>query len=250
MDSQVQAILSKKIGGVYCFSYNGERYWLKAFGEDKNNVVRRLSNIFCKLFKFDILKNNSSSMNMNQRLNHEKEIIKLLNNSSDLAPKIIKEDEGYFITKDAGDSLKSVKNDKLNEAILNEVFQGLMNIHRMNLSHGRPAMRDILLGECNELVFIDFEEAAIEPSVQLKARDFMLLIIDLATLELNNDLFDKVISFWLKKENQDVIDAFFKLYTMLNKVKFLARVILLVKPRNRLSNSIIKALDSLDRISK
>ncbi len=249
MDSQVQDILSKKTGGVYCFSYNGERYWIKAFGENKNNFVRKLSNTLCKLFKVDFFKNNASSMNENQRLNHEREVIKLINKSSDLAPKVVKEGEGYFITKDSGTSLKSVKKDRLNQAILDKIFQGLMKLHRMNFSHGRPAIRDILLSESNELVFIDFEEASIEPSAQLKARDFMLMIIDLETLGLNNDLLDRAISVWLKEEDQDVIDAFFKLYAILHKVKFLAKIILFAKPRNRLSQSILKALDSIDRVS-
>lgn len=246
MDYQVQEILSKKAGGVYCFSYNGERYWLKAFGEDKNNFVRKSGNMIFKLFESDYFKNNASSMNMNQRIEFEKKVIKRINKSSSLAPNIIKEGDGYFITKDSGTSLKNVKKEKINDGVLNEIFQGLMSIHRMNLSHGRPALRDLLLSDSNELVFIDFEEASIDPSAQLKARDFMLMIIDLETLGLSNDVLEKAITTWLKKEEQDVIDAFLKLYNILNKAKFLAKIILIVKPKNKLSYSIIKALEDLE----
>tara|TARA_Y100000588_G_scaffold274362_1_gene290365 strand:- start:292 stop:1098 length:807 start_codon:yes stop_codon:yes gene_type:complete len=246
MDYQVQEILSKKTGGVYCFSYNDECYWLKAFGEDKNNFVRKSSNMISKLFKSDYFKNNASSMNMNQRIEFEKKVIKLIDKSSSLVPNLIKEGDGYFVTKDSGTNLKNVKKERLNEGILNKIFQGLMTIHRMNVSHGRPAMRDILLSDSNEVVFIDFEEASINPSAQLKARDFMLLIIDLESLGLMNDLLEKTITNWLKKEEQDVIDAFLKLYNILNKAKILAKFVLIVKPKNNLSYSIIKTLEDLD----
>lgn len=247
---EAEELAAERQAGVHSFKSNGRVYWLKIAGEEKSNFVRKLSNLFFKLFQIDCLRTNASGMTSALRLEHEKRVIQHLNQKGSPVPQIVCEGDNYFVTNDAGVPLNLAAKEIFTEAFLGRIFFSLRRIHEEGVAHGRPSVRDIIVDDKKDLSFVDFEESVMNPSAAIKARDFMLMILDLERLDLAEQTKRDTITRWLKYEEKEVFREFRKLVLLLKIIRHPAKLILIFKPRNRLSRQIIQSASILEAALK
>lgn len=245
LEDEISTLLMEHDQGVHWFKSNGDLYWLKIAGEEKNSFFLRLSNICQKIFHFDFLKTNATGMSPQLRLEHEKKVISYLSNKLQVVPDIVCEGEGFFVTRDLGLPLNEAPREIFSRQFLQSLFMHLMDIHKHGVAHGRPSMRDIVVSQNRQLTFIDFEESAVKPSPSVMARDFIFMILDLERINLGKELKKEAIKFWLKHEDHTIVKAFIKQTWFLRKSSYLARLVLLFKPSNRLSRQIVQTSEAI-----
>ncbi|NCG08454.1 MAG: hypothetical protein GWO81_02615 [Verrucomicrobia bacterium] len=245
-----EALLVQNEQGVYSFKTNGDVYWLKIAGEEKSNFVRKLSSSFHACFKINYLRTNASGMSPWERLQHEKQVIHHLGAKGTSVPLMVCEGNNYFVTQDAGVPLHAAPQEILTSEFLQRLFVGLMQLHQLRVAHGRPSVRDLVVNEKKDITFVDFEESQINPGPAMKARDFMLMILDLERLNLSGEKISDAITHWLEYEEKEVFREFRKLVLLLKIIRHPAKLILIFKPRNRLSRQIIQSASILEAVLK
>lgn len=127
---------------IYKFSYEGRDYWLKQ--------PEKLSGVWLLL-------------KPNPKKSFENELATLLTLAKQNAPvpNVVYHGKDFFVLEDAGKSLSHwmdkphcSEEDKF--SILEDAIQALIGLHKTDLVHGRPAIRDIVWHE-GKIAFLDFE---------------------------------------------------------------------------------------------
>lgn len=157
---------------VHCFEYKGNKYWLKQ-PEHPRGIERLLKARPKQLFQ------------------NELRTLLYLENKRAPVPHLLVATDHYFVLEDAGETLNHllpIKSAVEKQQILQDVVIALTNLHKMDLVHGRPAIRDIAWD--NGIVrFIDFENHAHTRDLTWKKmRDILVFMHSLCRTK---DLTDK-----------------------------------------------------------
>ncbi|QIA62123.1 hypothetical protein GT360_00500 [Vibrio astriarenae] len=245
LELAAQNIAKESTAGVYKLTHEENTYWVKVCGEDKSNLVRAIST---KLAKFESLSyfRSNAALDTKVRFNHEKTTIQYLYQEGLNVPHILVDSDDFFVTPNAGVSLDRAPKEYFKGELLNTLFTQFGEMHNRDIVHGRPAMRDILVDEEQNITLVDFEESVLSANSQLKARDIFLLLMDLCRIEhLTNKQKIKAVTLWKEIVSEADWQALQKMCRTLSHFQFLAHVVLKFKPRNRTSNQILATLSLL-----
>lgn len=143
LSKYVEQLLQEKSDvRIFSFEYEGKRYWLKQ--------TEKLS------FIWRLLKSNPE-----ETLKREITRLQDLNTKSAPVPKLILFGDNFFVTENMGESANHlVENGNLSIERRNQVLldcaKALADLHKQNIAHGRPALRDMIWQE-GKVAFVDFE---------------------------------------------------------------------------------------------
>lgn len=242
LKESAEDIALNNTAGVYKLIKDNTTYWVKVCGENKSNFVRHISSFISKAESLSFLKTNAL-LSPAERFEHEKLIISHLKEKGFPVPKIVDENEDYFITMDAGTPFEQVDPALINEQLIEQLLTIFSVLHENDFAHGRPALRDILVNENNEVQLIDFEEATLKANSKLKARDVFLLLMDLHRIEsISQEAILKALFMWKDRVTEQDWSALISMGNRLRKISFIAKVILKFKPRNKTSIQILSEL--------
>ncbi|QLB12978.1 hypothetical protein EV697_102346 [Bisgaardia hudsonensis] len=158
-------LVSQKGKRIYCFQYNAQSYWLKQ-PEELKGIWRIL------------------------KPNPKKSFIRELNKLKFLAeqkapvPELVCSGKDFLVLKDSGKTVSWWMVNcscpiKMKNNILIDVINAILSLHKMNLTHGRPAIRDIIWNN-GEVLFIDFESPNIKKDLfYQRKRDILLFVYSL-----------------------------------------------------------------------
>ncbi|MBE8167650.1 MAG: serine/threonine protein phosphatase [Shewanella sp.] len=146
---------------IFSFEYQGQKYWLKQAEKLKG---------FMRVLKGDAQKALVREICTLQRLSSKQAAV----------PKIVCHDVDFFVLEDSGKTVKDWLSSHITpinmQHIINDSSKALATLHSKDLSHGRPALRDICWDN-GQVTFIDFESKFGKSSVeQKKIRDLILYI--------------------------------------------------------------------------
>ena len=240
-----KSIIKTKGPGVHSFMHNEQLYWLKISGENKRNLASILSHI---LSKKNMFFSNKSFLKPEVRFIKEKQMLTYLNYIKFNVPEIIDEGDNYFVTKDCGLNLKSISHDKISDELIYSVFDVFISLHNENIIHGRPALRDILYNR-GKIILIDFEESLFNNNPKLKARDILLLLIDLERLPFISDQIK--IENILKWKNEVGTESWHELISIMkiiHRYSIFLRLNLKIKPNNRFSLHLTLVIDLFKKL--
>lgn len=143
------------------FAMDGEKYWIKRkLGNGRNQLVKYSVE---KEFYYEIARITIAG---------EKH--------PELVPKIVLLEPTYMVTLDGGPTLKNIltskRREEEKEEILEQTGAALAALHRDDIIHGRPALRDITFRD-GKLTFLDWENRLyVKDRKEQKAVDFLLLL--------------------------------------------------------------------------
>ncbi|MGB0894236.1 MAG: serine/threonine protein phosphatase [Parashewanella sp.] len=144
------------------FEFQGKKYWLKQ-AEKLHGIMRLLKGDANKAFEREI------------------KVLKRMNSKHAPVPKIICQDADFFVLEDSGKTVKDwvcqPNTSQISlQKIINDSSQALAKLHSMNLTHGRPALRDICWDK-GAVIFIDFESKYATKNIEKRqVRDLILFI--------------------------------------------------------------------------
>lgn len=157
---------------IYPFEYAGKKYWLKQ-PEILTGVERLLKPYPQKLFQ------------------EELRTLLYLDNKHAPVARLLVATENYLVLEDVGKTLNHILPNKSaveKQNILRDAALALINLHKMGLVHGRPAIRDIAWDN-GEVRFIDLEDHSHTRDLNWKKkRDVLVFLHGLCrTKELSDD---------------------------------------------------------------
>ena len=242
-------LIADNASGVIKINEDHNTYWVKIFGEDKNNVIRKFSAYLAKHKTFSFFET-KAVLSSFERFEHEKAVLHFLYSRNINVPHIEYEGPGFFVTSDEGKPLNGVDQERVNQVILDDLFALFSELHRNKVAHGRPSLRDIVINDQNQLSLLDFEESIMDATSQQMARDIFMLLMDLCRLS-NITEKQKIQSLLAWKENtsEEVWLQLIKITQFLRKFIFLAHTVLFFKKKNKLSHQIISTLQLIRKVS-
>ena len=169
-EQYVQQLLEQHRGErILPFTFNHERYWLKQ--------PERLFGVW------KILKPTPKQAFINEITR-----LQFLQQKQAPVPELVLFGEDFLVLKDAGMSVGGIVGNQDYSAsrvqfILQHCVRALTDLHKQGLSHGRPALRD-MLWQNGKVTFIDFEmrNPQVDSAAQ-KARDALIFIHSLCREE-------------------------------------------------------------------
>ncbi|MDP5254107.1 MULTISPECIES: lipopolysaccharide kinase InaA family protein [unclassified Vibrio] len=222
-------------------------YWLKINGEDKSNFIRKCS-AFISHVSFLSFLQTKSTLDSFERFEHERVMLHFLSANGFNVPEIELEGEGYFVTADKGVQLKNLPEERITDDLLANLFTLFARLHNTQVAHGRPALRDILVDNHDQISLIDFEESTMDANSSLKARDIFLLLMDLCRLtSVTEQRKLAALMTWKNQVSSEEWQSLQKIFRFANKCRWIAKTVLSVKPKNRASQQLIATLTLLER---
>ncbi|WP_139344146.1 hypothetical protein [Vibrio ruber] len=186
-------------------------------------------------------------MNSWSRFEHEKSMLLYLNSIGFQVPQIALEGKRFFVTSDQGLPLSQVEAERITDDILLQLINLFIKLHNADIAHGRPALRDILIDQHNQLSLIDFEESIMHASPKLKARDVYLLLMDLCRIkQLTVAQKRKALCYWKQQVPDEYWNSLLEIHQLLRKFKCLAHCVLYFKKNNKLSRQFIETCHLFD----
>lgn len=247
-DTCNKLISSHSSGGVIKIKENKHTYWLKISGEDKNNVIRKVSAFLAKSNKFSFFET-KAVLNSSERFEHEKCVLHYLAEMNISVPEIKYEGPGFFVTSDEGQPLNTVNPERINQKILNNLFGMFASLHANHVAHGRPALRDIVIDEQDKLSILDFEESILNATPQQIARDTFMLLMDLCRIpSITEEQKIQSLLLWKKSVPDSVWQQLVKITSLLSYFTFIAHSVLFFKKKNKLSKQIITTVKLIQKI--
>ncbi|RQW64803.1 hypothetical protein [Vibrio viridaestus] len=239
-------IIESNASGVIKINEDQSTYWLKISGEDKNNFVRKVSAQLAKIKMFSFFET-KAVMSSFERFEHEKAVLRYLSEMNVNVPHIAYEGPGFFVTSDEGKPLNTIQQSRIGQTELNELFTMFSRLHANNVAHGRPALRDIVINDENNLSLLDFEESILNATSQQMARDMYMLLMDLCRLQhITSEQKSEALLIWKENVSENVWSELLKINRFLKHFSFLARTVLLFKKKNKLSQQILSTIKLLD----
>jgi tRNA A-37 threonylcarbamoyl transferase component Bud32 len=216
--------------GIHRLQYAQQTYWLKVAGEEKTNRIRRFSVQLAKRPAFQLFKVNSV-LSAIERLQLEIRHTRFMYDLGLPVSEIVLAGRDYLLTPDAGSMLAQASLDPTSlHNILLKAFSELARIHQANCYHGRPALRDILINNEQQLTFIDLEESGIDGNTSLMARDVFLLLMDVNRLaQITAEQQQVYLQHWRERAPAAAVQALPQVYRLLNKLSGVARLVLKFK---------------------
>jgi tRNA A-37 threonylcarbamoyl transferase component Bud32 len=235
-------------GGVIKIKENKKTYWLKISGEDKNNIIRKVSALLAKSNKFSFFET-KAVLNSSERFEHEKCVLHYLGEMNIRVPEIKYEGPGFFVTSDEGNPLNIINPERINQQTLNELFEMFASLHANKVAHGRPALRDIVINDQNQLSILDFEESILNATEQQIARDIFMLLMDLCRIDsINEEQKTQALLLWKQRVPETVWQELIRISDLLKHFTFLAHAVLFFKKRNKLSKQIITTVKLIQKL--
>jgi len=157
----VSCVLQHNRGArVMPFEYQGKKYWLKQ-AEKPEGAMRFLKS------------------DPKQALRREISALRLLGDKQAPVPKLVDATDDYLVVEDAGTTvnrwLSGTEQPSL-QTILNDAASALAGLHKLQLAHGRPALRDISWQE-GKVTFIDFEASQLgKDLLRQQTRDLLVFV--------------------------------------------------------------------------
>ncbi|AWX13263.1 kinase [Mergibacter septicus] len=204
---------------VFPFIFNQKKYWLKQ--------VEKLSGGM-RLLKF----------NPQKALQRELSALQYLNQRQAPIAKVVAYGEDYFVTEDVGtgvdDWLKKPISAAQKQRILCDSAKALAQLHQQQLTHGRPALRDITW-QAEKVYFIDFETVCLKSNspTQLnkrKIRDILVFIHSLFLKQLDLTIIQQTVQAYCQAggmdnwlATKDYLHHYRGIYYFLNLCKPIAR---------------------------
>jgi tRNA A-37 threonylcarbamoyl transferase component Bud32 len=216
--------------GIHRLLVNQQIYWLKVAGEEKTNLIRRFSLQLAKCPNLQLFKVNSV-LTAVERLQLEIRHTQFMYNLALPVSEIALAGRDYLLTRDAGSMLAKLPLESASlHKVLLKTFAELARIHQAHCYHGRPALRDILLNNEQQLTFIDLEESGIDGNAMLMARDVFLLLMDINRLaQISAEQQQVYVQHWRERAPEAAVQALPQVYRLLNKLSGLARLLLKFK---------------------
>ncbi|MCE0496063.1 hypothetical protein [Vibrio salinus] len=235
-------------GGVIKIKENKHTYWLKISGEDKNNIIRKVSAFLARFNKFSFFET-KAVLNSYERFEHEKCVLRYLDEMNVRVPHIEYEGPGFFVTSDEGKPLNNIDPERIDQNTLDHLFEAFAKLHTNNVAHGRPALRDIVINEKNELSILDFEESILNATEQQIARDIFMLLMDLCRISsITEDQKINSLLLWKESVPDTVWQQLIKISDLLKHFTFIAHLVLIFKKKNKLSRQIIETVKLIQHI--
>ena len=231
--------------GLHRLQQAQQIYWLKVAGEEKTNVLRRLSRRLAQWPPLQLFKVNSV-LNAVERLQLEIQHTQFMYRLGLPVPEVIDSGQTYMLTRDAGLMLTKLQLDTVSlHKVLLKTFSELARLHQAGCYHGRPALRDIVLDTDYRLNFIDLEESGIDHNAILMARDVFLLLMDINRLpQINQEQQQVYIQHWQARAPIAAVQALPHIYQVLKHLSGLARLVLRFKT-NQTARDYLNALQQL-----
>ena len=253
LNSDASTIADNNKPGVYPLTHGQDLYWVKVAGENKSNVVRKISAQIAKFNAFSFFQTNAVQ-SAYSRFTHEKNILLKLVQLDLPVAKILAYDERYFVTENAGVMLKKLSPELITQALIVKIFTSYGYLHQHDVAHGRPALRDIMIrhdDEGDHVILIDFEESIEDANAQLKARDMFLLLMDMGRLSfITTEQKLSALLEWKKLVDDNVWQTLVKMTRTFSKLTFLAKLVLIIKPKNSTSIYILEAVEVLKKATQ
>jgi tRNA A-37 threonylcarbamoyl transferase component Bud32 len=248
LQEQCNKYISQNISGVNKIIIDGNIYWLKVYGENKSNLIRKISSLSSKISYFSLFQT-QAVLDSIERLEHEKKMLHYLSQRNFCVPEIDLEGPGYFVTHDRGVPLHQVDQSRVTDEVLCNLFMEFVNLHQNNIAHGRPALRDIILSPDNKLTLIDFEESIMDANSTLKARDIYILLMELCRIK-NIPLERKlnVLLLWKSHVSETDWQSLLKINTLIKRLQLIPKAVLHIKKSNTLSNQLLETLALFEQL--
>lgn len=224
---------------VYMLEQCNSTYWLKKCGEDKRNAINRLINFYLRHKKNLSHLVLTSGLSPKERFKKEVALLDYANKHGLSTPDLIFKGRSFFITKNAGEPIHR-QDEQKHAALFMKATDVLCEFHRHNMIHGRPAMRDIVVNDEGKVTFLDLEEARISSNPTLRTRDFLLFLLDSYRLnEVSDDIRLRALMHWYQEFGHGTDKAFRLAETVLNRFNWVAKLVLAVRKKNRLSEQLL-----------
>lgn len=159
---KVASLLDEQAGTRICsFEFQGKKYWLKQ-AEVLTGAMR-------------FLKDDPA-----RALEVEQQALQDLFDKGAAVPKLALTGQGYIVIEDAGQVISAriahskIPNEQAREMLVGAA-KALAKLHSQELTHGRPALRDISWQQ-GRATFIDFEAKQSGVGDKLKQRDLLVFI--------------------------------------------------------------------------
>ncbi|CAM3903949.1 hypothetical protein VA7868_03229 [Vibrio aerogenes CECT 7868] len=242
LTDECNKIISESEPGVKKLIVDGNTYWLKIHGENKSTVIRKLSSVISRISLFSLF-HTQSVIDSLERFEHEKAMLHYLKQQNFRVPDIDLEGPGYFVTHDEGIPLNQLDNTRVSQTLLNKVFLTFAQLHKKNIAHGRPALRDIIINDHNIPTLIDFEESMMDANPTLQARDIYILLMELYRREdINIQQKVNALLIWKSEVSDENWESLLKINKLIKRICILPKFVLLFKKKNKLSKQLLETV--------
>lgn len=224
---------------VHMIEQSDTIYWLKKCGEDKRNVLNKTINFYLNHQKGLSHLSLTSGLSPKERFNKEVSILEYANEQHLPIPEVVFKGRSFFVTKNAGEPLHRA-NPSLHPELFKKAVATLGQFHRKGVIHGRPAMRDIVVNDNGAVTFLDFEEARLSNNPTLRARDFLLFLLDSYRLKsVTQEQRLAALIHWYQEFGEGTDKTFQLIESTLGRIGWVGKLILTFR-RNRLSAQLLE----------
>lgn len=199
---------------VFSFEFEQQRYWLKQLEKPKGAM---------RLVKY----------NPQRAFIKEKLRIQQLNEMNAPVPKMVAAGEDFFVLQDAGRSVQDYIfdpqiADEKKQAILYDAAAALAKLHQQSLTHGRPAIRDMLWQD-GVVRFIDFEANSNSKNLTIQIiRDILVFVHSLfKDCQLHNRDIQQIMQVYQNEGGRLFLQ---QTYQFIHKYRFLYYLLLPFQP--------------------
>ncbi|MCC9624320.1 hypothetical protein LPB41_21775 [Thalassospira sp. MA62] len=192
MNEQLQVLveqtIAKGVGArVFPLRWNDRRVWVKQAVPAKAKVWHRLQRFLANVTRIPMLRPTVSPGGQ-AGLESEVAILRKLHDKGLVVPDVVAFADRWVAITDNGVILQSRIEDEVragNEDVVADLIKragmALANLHRAEVSHGAPLLRNLTLRDDGVIGFIDFEEDpnARMPIPDAQARDILLFVFSI-----------------------------------------------------------------------
>ncbi len=163
----------------------GKIFWIKKVSPSKRTFWHALQSFLALVLRQPVIACTAIKGGQSA-LKNELETLKKFYESGIRVPKILASDDSVLVLSHLGQGLDRIlsENDNLDfqKEILIKAMKLLSHVHKKNLVHGRPYIRDMILCDDGEIGLVDFEETpqTAMSLAQAQARDVWLFMAAVA----------------------------------------------------------------------
>lgn len=207
---------------IFKKSVDGKDFWIKFARPTGSNFFHRF---IYMITKNPILMPVKTKSNL-ETLQHEVTKLKNLYSKSIQVPKIVHNNNDFFVLEDCGKTVhEQIKYNLVDDIdnLLIKTIEELANLHNINEYHGASQIKNFTY-ENEKVYLIDFEESFDDEQdlKTLQFRDLFLFMFSIAKYDVNVD-YIKLIQLYIDKT--DNIDFFQRFSRLLSSVNFLMKIV-------------------------
>lgn len=195
-----EAILATVSARVQSVEHDGQRLWVKTIKQSKRKIGHRFQKFLSWIVPLAMLRVTVNTGGISA-LKAEISRLETFRSNGINVPEVLYHTDTQFIMRDIGSTLENVLADKSDDpsqhAIMEKAAQLLAELHKKNLFHGRPYMKDFAHDSKTGLMgFIDLEEDPLQvmKPAEAQARDVWLFLSSLSSYMPNDP--DRLLSYF------------------------------------------------------